>query len=69
MFLQLVRAHFRRTESWRADRAARTGDVVRSIFTLGIVGPRIFELTFRNYCANKFDGALRQSTSFVQEFA
>ena len=32
---------------------------IRSIFTLRIVGPRTFESTFRNYCAKKSDGALR----------
>ena len=42
---------------------------IRSICTLRIVGPRIFESTFRNYCTKKLDGALRKSTSFVQEFA
>ena len=39
--------------------------MIRSIFTLRIVGPRIFVSKFRNYCANQLDGALRKSTSFV----
>ena len=39
--------------------------IIRPFFTLRIVGPRIFESTFRNYCARKLDGALRKSTSFV----
>ena len=38
---------------------------LRSIFTLRIVRPRIFESTFRDYCAKKLDGAPRKSTSFV----
>ena len=29
-----------------------------------IVGPRIFESTFRNHCAKKLDGVLRKPNSF-----
>ena len=39
--------------------------IIRPCFILRIVRPRIFESTFRNYCAKKLDGALRTSTSFV----
>ena len=39
--------------------------IVRPIFILRILRPRIFESTFRNHCAKKLDGALRKSTSFV----
>ena len=49
----------------RPLRARMRGDELRSIFTLRIVGPRIFESAFRNHCAKKLDGALRKSTSFV----
>ena len=42
-----------------------SGPVVRSIVTLRIVGPRMFESTFRNYCAKKLDGAQRKPNSFV----
>ena len=45
--------------------AFEPGLYIRSMFTLRIVGPRIFESTFRNYCSKKLDGALRKSTSFV----
>ena len=38
---------------------------IRPIFILIIFRPRIFESKFRSHCANKFDGALRKSTSFV----
>ena len=39
--------------------------VVRPFVILRIVGPRIFESTFRDHRAKKLDGALRKSTSFV----
>ena len=39
-----------------------TARMVRPIFILIIVRPRIFESKFRNYCAKKLDGALRKST-------
>ena len=42
---------------------------LQSIFTLRIVGPRIFKSKVRNHCAKKLVGALRKSTSFVSEFA
>ena len=49
--------------------AARAGETspnaLRPFFTLRIVGPRIFESTFRDHRAKKLDGALRKFTSFV----
>ena len=39
--------------------------VIRPIFILRILRPRIFESKFRNHCTKKLDGALRKSTSFV----
>ena len=42
---------------------------IRPIFILRILRPRIFESKFRDHCTKNLDGALRQPTSFVQEFA
>ena len=39
--------------------------LVRPLFILRIVRPNIIESTFRNYCAKKLVGALRQPTSFM----
>ena len=39
--------------------------IIRPIFILRLVGPRIVESRFRNHSAKKLDGALRKSTSFV----
>ena len=51
------------------DSGSVTMSAIRPFFILRFVRPRIFESKFRDHCAKKLDGALRKSTSFVEEFA
>ena len=52
-------------ECFFTDTGSSDHPSLRPIFIQTIFRPRIFESTFRDHCAKKLDGALRNPTSFV----